>query len=141
MDTPPYLNDLTHLIIGKLIKVHRILGPGLLESIYRRCVAYELRQARCTVEEERTFPLVYEGMTFDCAFRVDVVVNGEVVVEIKAVDKLDPVHSAQLLSYLRLADCPVGLLANFHSPVLKDGLKRLVNGAPGTRPRSKGDME
>jgi GxxExxY protein len=129
MDVPEHLNELTHLIIGKLIRVHRVVGPGLLESVYRRCVAYELRQAGCRVEEERAIPLVYEEMTFDCAFRLDMIVNDQVVVEIKAVEALEPVHGSQLLTYLRLAQCPIGLLANFNTTVLKNGLKRFLNPA------------
>lgn len=144
MEIPAHVNELTHLIIGILIRVHRTLGPGLLESIYRRCVAYELRRAGCTVEEERPVPLVYGDLRFDCAYRVDMIVNNQVVLEIKSVERVEHVHGAQLLTYLRLTDCPVGLLVNFNTPVLKDGLKRFVNsrtndvaapGAPGPAPR------
>lgn len=126
MDLPQDLTDLTQRIIGVLIRVHASLGPGLLESIYRRCVAYELRQTGFKVDEERPIPLVYGDLRFDCAYRVDLTVNDTVVIEIKSVQHLEPVHGSQLLTYLRLTDCPVGLLANFNTPVLKGGLKRFV---------------
>jgi len=126
MDLPEHLNDLTHAIIGVMIRVHRVLGPGLLESIYRRCVAYELRQAGFKVDEERAVPLVYGDLRFDCAYRVDLLVNDQVVIEIKSVERLEPVHGSQLLTYLRLTSCPVGLLTNFNTDVLKNGLKRFV---------------
>jgi GxxExxY protein len=127
MDLPQDLTDLTQRIIAGMIRVHSSLGPGLLESIYRRCVAYELRGAGMKVDEERPIPLLYGEMKFDCAYRVDLIVNETVVIEIKSVEHLEPVHGAQLLTYLRLTDCPVGLLANFNTPVLKSGLRRFVN--------------
>ena len=127
MDLPSHLKDLTHNIIGCLIRVHRKLGPGLLESIYRRCSAYELKQAGFRVEEERWIPLEYGDLKFDCAYRIDLVINELVVLEIKAVERLDPVHGAQLLTYLRLTGCPVGLLVNFNAAVLKNGIKRFIN--------------
>jgi GxxExxY protein len=127
MDIPAPLNELTHAIIGTLIRVHRALGSGLLESVCRRCVAYELRQGGYKVEEERPVPLVYGDMRFDCAYRVDMVVNDQVVLVIKSVERLEHVHGSQLLTYLRLTGCPIGLLVNFNAPVLKDGLKRFVN--------------
>lgn len=129
MDIPATSNDLTHAIIGKLIRVHKALGPGLLESVCRRCVVYELRLAGYKVDEERAVPLVYGDMRFDCAYRLDVVVNDQVVLEIKSVERLEHVHGAQLLTYLRLTGCPIGLLVNFNTPVLKDGLKRFINWA------------
>lgn len=127
MEIPGELNDLTHAIIGILIRVHRILGPGLLESVCRRCVAYELRQAGYEVDEERAVPLVYGDMHFDCAYRLDMIVNDQVVLEIKSVERLEQVHGSQVLTYLRLTNAPIGLLVNFNSPVLKAGLKRFVN--------------
>jgi GxxExxY protein len=127
MDIPAALNELTHRIIGILIRVHRTLGPGLLESVYRRCVAYELRHAGLRVDEERAVPLVYGDMQFDCAYRADMVVNDQVLLEIKSVERLEQLHGSQLLTYLKLMNCPVGLLVNFNAPVLKDGLKRFVN--------------
>ncbi len=127
MDAPEHLNRLTHTIIGCLIRVHQKIGPGLLESIYRRCSAYELKRAGCRVEEERAIPLVYGDMTFECAYRVDLIVNDLVVLEIKSVERLESVHGSQLLTYLRLTGCPIGLLVNFNTPVLKSGIKRFIN--------------
>lgn len=134
MDIPAHVNALTALIIGRLIRVHRTVGPGLLESIYRRCVSYELQRAGCVVEEERKLPLIYEDLQFDCAYRLDMIVNDEVVLEIKSVQGLEQIHGAQLLTYLRLSNCPVGLLVNFNTPVLKDGLRRFINSRYATVP-------
>lgn len=133
MNVPEHLNELTHLIIGCLIRVHRQVGPGLLESTYKSCSAYELRQAGCAVDEERPLPLVYGDVKLECGYRLDVVVNELVIVEIKAVERLEPVHGAQVLTYLRLSGCPVGLLVNFNTPVLKAGIKRFIN-LPGFHP-------
>jgi GxxExxY protein len=129
MDVPAAFNELTYRIIGIMIRVHRILGPGLLESVYRRCVAYELRQAGFKVEEERPVPLVYGDMQFDCAYRADMIVNEQVLLEIKSVERLEQVHGSQLLTYLRMMNCPIGLLVNFNTAVLKEGVKRFVNSA------------
>lgn len=121
------LNDLTSEIIGSAIKVHRVLGPGLLESAYRVCLAHELRQLGRHVEIEKPIPVVYEGVKLKCGFRADLLVERSVIVECKAKDKLHPVDQAQLTSHLRLLDLRVGLLINFHQVVLKDGIKRIVN--------------
>ena len=121
------LNEITSAIIGAAIKVHKALGPGLLESAYRVCLAYELQKMGFTVEQEKPIPVVYEGVKLECGFRADLLVQGLVVVECKAKDKLHPVDQAQLMSHLRLLDLQVGLLINFHELVLKDGLKRIVN--------------
>lgn len=119
--------DITPLIIGAAIKVHRRLGPGLLESAYEACLAYELEQLGLRVERQKAIPLVYNTVKLECGFRADLVVNGMVVVEIKCKESLHPVDQAQLLSYLRLLDLQVGLLINFHVVILKDGIKRMVN--------------
>lgn len=121
------LNDLTELIIGAAIEVHRKLGPGLLESAYRVCLAYELRKRGLVVVEERPVPVVYDGVKLDCGFRADLVVNGLVAIELKAKSSLHPVDHAQLLSHLRLMNLSVGLLINFHEVKLIDGLHRIVN--------------
>ena len=121
------LNDLTATIIGAAIKVHRALGPGLLESAYRVCLAYELEKLGLQVEQEKPVPLVYEGIRLECGFRADLLVEGLVVVECKAREKLHPVDKAQVASHLRLLGLQVGLLINFHELVLKDGLHRIVN--------------
>ena len=121
------INELTSSIIGAAIKVHRTLGPGLLESAYRVCLAYELEKLGLRVEQERPIPVVYEDVKLECGFRADLVVEGRVVVECKAKEKLHPVDKAQVLSHLRLMGLQVGLLINFHEIVLKDGLQRIVN--------------
>jgi len=119
--------DTTPRIIGAAIKIHRSLGPGLLESAYEACLAYELDQLGLTVQRQKPVPLIYNSVKLDCGFRADLVVNGQVVVEIKCKEMLHPVDQAQLLSHLRLLDIRIGLLINFHVAVLKDGIKRMVN--------------
>jgi GxxExxY protein len=121
------INDLTSRIIKAAIEVHRNVGPGLLEAVYFACLVYELRRDSLSVECEQRLPVVYKGMTLDCHYRIDLVVQAHVVVELKAVDKVLPVHLAQLLTQLRLAHKPVGLLLNFNVPVMKEGISRLLN--------------
>lgn len=116
---------LTREIIRKAIAIHRVLGPGLLESVYEYFLAHELRKAGCTVEQQKPMAVEYEGQIVDMGFRPDLIVNGEVIVEVKTVQKLAPIHQAQLLSYLRLARIERGLLINFHAYTLRDGIKRL----------------
>jgi GxxExxY protein len=118
--------DLTEQIIGAAIEVHRKLGPGLLESVYRACLARELVLRGLSFEQEKPLPVEYKGVLIDCSYRLDLIVAGKVVVEVKAVDALLPVHEAQLLTYLKLTGCRVGLLINFNVPVLKNGIKRLA---------------
>ena len=124
------LDKISHRIIGAAIEVHRHLGPGLLESAYQSCLAFELKQLGLKVEEQKPLPVVYKQVKLDCGYRLDLVVEDEIIVEIKAIEKLLPIHDAQLLSYLRLAKKRAGLLMNFHVPVLKNGLKRIVNEFP-----------
>lgn len=119
--------DITSQIIGAAIKVHRKLGPGLLESAYEACLAYELEKLGFQVQRQKAVPLVYGMVKLECGFRADLVVDGRVVVEIKCKEALHPVDQAQLLSHLRLLDIQVGLLINFHVVLLKDGIKRIVN--------------
>ena len=119
--------DITPQIIGAAIKVHRRLGPGLLESAYETCLAYELEQLGLRVERQKAVPLLYNTIKLECGFRADLVVERKVVIEIKCKEALHPVDQAQLLSYLRLLDLQVGLLINFHVVLLKDGIKRMVN--------------
>jgi GxxExxY protein len=120
-------HDLTREIIGAAIKVHRELGPGLLESAYEACLAYELQKVGMAVERQKSVPLIYQNVKLDCGFRADLVVENRVVVETKCKDALHPVDDAQLLSHLRLLNIPVGLLINFHVVILRAGIKRLVN--------------
>jgi GxxExxY protein len=124
------LDSLTRRIIGGAIEVHRHLGPGLLESAYEACLAFELRELGLKVEQQRALPVVYKGVKLDCGYRLDLVVDERVVVEVKAIEQLAPIHEAQLLSYLRLSGIHVGLLINFHARMLKQGLKRIVNEFP-----------
>jgi GxxExxY protein len=117
---------LTREIIGAAIEVHRELGPGLLESAYRSCLARELSLRGLPFEQEKPLPVEYKGVRLECGYRLDFVVDGKVVVELKAVDEIHPVHEAQLLTYLKLTGCRVGLLLNLNVPVLRDGITRRV---------------
>ena len=125
MPSEPYDDPLTQRIIGLAIDVHRALGPGLLESAYEECLCFELTEAGLTFEQQRPLPVVYKSVKLDCGYRLDVVVEQRVVLEIKAVESLLPIHKAQLLTYLKLSGISAGLLMNFNSVVLKDGLRRL----------------
>jgi GxxExxY protein len=122
------INDLTQAIIGAAIEVHKRLGPGLLESAYRVCLAYELRKRGFEVQEEKPVPVIYDDVKLECGFRADLLVNGQVVVELKAKSEIHPVDKAQTLSHLRLLDLRFGLLINFHEVKLVDGVSRIVNG-------------
>jgi GxxExxY protein len=119
--------EITEKIIGAAIEVHRHLGPGLLESVYEATLAYELAQGGLTVERQKPVPIIYKGLAFEEGYRIDLLVDGAVVVELKCVDALLPIHEAQLLSYLKLTGLKVGLLINFKVPVLKQGIKRISN--------------
>jgi GxxExxY protein len=121
-------NALTERVIGLAIDVHRQLGPGLLESAYEECLCFELKQYGIVHCRQVPLPVVYKDVRLDCGYRMDVVVEEELVVEIKAVERLMPIHDAQMLTYLRLSGYKIGLLMNFNSVVLKDGLRRLVLG-------------
>lgn len=120
-------NELTHAIIGAAIEVHRRLSPGVLESAYQVCLAYELRKRGFEVEEEKPVPVIYDEVTLECGFRADLVVNGQVVVELKAKSAIHPVDKAQVLSHLRLLNLRFGLLINFYEEKLVDGVSRIVN--------------
>lgn len=119
---------ITEAIIGAAIEVHRQLGPGLFESTYEACLVYELRQSQWTVERQITLPVIYKGIQLEEGYRIDLLVEDKVIVEIKAVNTLQPIHEAQLLTYLKLSGRRVGLLINFAVPLLKNGIKRLING-------------
>ena len=126
---PEDLNAITQSIIGAALEVHRHLGPGLLEQAYEACLCFELMSRGHTVDRQKALPLTYKHQRLDCGYRIDLLVDGAVIVEVKAVERLEPVHAAQLLSYLRFAACQVGLLFNFNVKWLtQDGLKRVVNG-------------
>jgi GxxExxY protein len=120
-------NDLTGKIIGAAIEVHRTLGPGLLESTYEACLVFELQEKGLIVERQKPLPLVYKSVKLDSGYRLDLVVEGKVVVEIKSVSEVAAVHEAQLLSYLRLAGLQIGLLINFNVKMLKHGIHRIIS--------------
>jgi GxxExxY protein len=117
---------LTERIIGAAIEVHRHLGPGLLESTYQACLAYELTQRGMTIGFESPLPVIYKGIKIDCGYRLDIVVNDAVILELKSVENLAPIHEAQLITYLKLSGKRVGLLINFNVQFLKDGIVRRV---------------
>ena len=124
------LNVLTEVIVGVAIDVHREIGPGMLESAYEACLAFELLRRNLNVERQKPLPLTYQGQRLDCGFRIDLLVEAAVIIEIKSVERLERVHFAQLLSYLRFAECHVGLLVNFNVARLMHGVKRLINPTP-----------
>jgi len=121
------LNDLSETIIGGAIAVHRAIGPGLLESAYQACLAYELASRGLRVESQKPLRLVYRELTVNCAYRLDLVVERQIVVEVKAADRLLPVHQAQVMAYLKLGGYPLGLIFNFAAARLTDGLRRIIN--------------
>jgi GxxExxY protein len=119
-------NELTHEIIGAAIEVHRALGPGLLESAYEECLSQELVLRELRFERQKPIPLVYKDARLDCGFRIDVLVEGRIVVELKSIAALAPIHEAIMLTYLRLSRCRLGLLINFNVQTLKDGVRRFI---------------
>lgn len=118
-------NVLSEMIIGAAIKVHRNLGPGLLESVYEQCLCYELNKQGLFVEKQKPLPVFYDGINLDTGFRIDLMVESSIIVEIKAVIELTDIHLAQILTYLKLSGTPLGLLINFNVPLLKHGIKRV----------------
>ena len=119
--------DLTELIIGRSIEIHKKLGPGLMESVYQKILVHELEKAGCEVRAEVAIPLIWDGMQMDLGFRADIIVNNKVLLELKSIETCLPVHRKQLLTYLRITELKVGLLINFGDVVLKNGIHRLVN--------------
>lgn len=120
------LNDITYGIIGCAFKVHKALGPGLLESSYEACLFYELTKAGFVVERQKVLPLIYDEVKLDAGYRLDLVVNDSVIIEIKSVEELAPIHKAQVLTYLKLSKIKLGLLINFNTVDLKEGIQRLI---------------
>ncbi|HEV2186919.1 MAG TPA: GxxExxY protein [Stellaceae bacterium] len=119
-------NDpLTEKIIGFAIEVHRQLGPGLLESAYEECLCYELGLAKLAYRRQVSLPVTYKAVRLDCGYRIDIVVENRLIIELKAVERLIPIHEAQVITYLKLSSIPTGLLLNFNTPVLRDGIRRL----------------
>lgn len=121
-------NELTKIIIGAAIDVHRQLGPGLLESAYEACLCHELGLRQIPYERQKPLPVIYKGLSLECGYRIDVLVGEKVVLEIKSVEGLLPIHEAQMLTYMRLGGWKAGLLINFNVPLLKQGIRRLVLG-------------
>ena len=122
----PDSSSLTERVIGLAIEVHRHLGPGLLESAYEECLCFELKQAAIPFARQVALPVLYKGISLDCGYRMDLLVANELIIEIKAVERVIPIYEAQMLSYLRLSGHRIGLLMNFHSVLLKDGIRRFV---------------
>jgi GxxExxY protein len=133
-------DELSEKVIGACIEIHRHLGPGLLESAYEECLCHELSLAGVKFERQKTLPVSYKSVKLDCGYRLDVVLEGSLIVELKTVDQLLPIHEAQLLTYLKLSGISLGLLINFNVPTLKQGLKRIVNNFPdfSAPPRLRG---
>ena len=120
-------NEIANKMIGLAIEVHKALGPGLLESAYKECLYYKIKQAGFSVEKEKAMPVVFEEIKLDCGYRIDLLVENKLVIELKAVDTLNDVHLAQILTYLKLGKFRLGLLINFNVALLKNGIKRVIN--------------
>jgi GxxExxY protein len=121
-------NRLTSEIIGSAVEVHRHLGPGLLESTYEECMAFELQERKLVVQRQYEIPVLYKGNKLEQNYRIDLLVNNQVIIELKSIKKIEPIHDAQLLTYLKLANIRYGLLLNFNVPVMRQGIKRILNG-------------
>lgn len=129
METKNYTeNELSKFVFEAALKVHRTLGPGLLESAYQECLFYELTKTELFVQKEKALPLIYETVKLDCGYRLDIIVENKLIVEVKSVEALNDIHLAQVLTYLKLADCKLGLLINFNVILIKDGVRRIING-------------
>ncbi|MDE3237094.1 MAG: GxxExxY protein [Bacteroidota bacterium] len=122
-------NELANIVFNQGLKLHKALGPGLLESAYEECLFYELINAGIQVERQKPLPLVYENVKLEIGYRVDFLIEKKLIVEIKSVDSLNDIHLAQVLTYLRLSHCKLGLLINFNTLLFKDGVKRVINGS------------
>jgi len=121
-------NDIANKVIGLAIEVHKTLGPGLLENTYKECLLFKLNETGLSSEKEKAVPLIYNGVKLDCGYRVDILVMNKLVLEIKSVEALNEIHFAQVLTYLRLGSFKLGLLMNFNELLLKDGIRRIING-------------
>jgi GxxExxY protein len=122
-------NEISKIVFECALKVHRNLGPGLLESAYEECLFYELKKANLFVEKQKGMPLIYEDVKLDIGYRIDIIVENKFIVEIKSVEDLNDVHLAQIITYLKLSNCKLGLLINFNVNLLKNGVKRVINGS------------
>ena len=121
------INQLSSKIIGAAIEVHKALGPGLLESAYEKCLCHELKLRGLLFDNQKPLPLVFKGEKLDCGYRLDIVVENAIILELKSCEKIEPIHKAQLLTYLKLSGLRLGLVLNFNVPVMRDGIKRIVN--------------
>ena len=121
------INELSSKIIGAAIEVHKALGPGLLESAYEKCLCHELKLRGLSFESQKPVPLVFKGEKLDCGYQLDIVVENTIIIELKSCEKIEPIHKAQLLTYLKLTGLKLGLLLNFNMPAMRDGIVRLVN--------------
>ena len=122
-------NEISKIVFESALKVHKVLGPGLLESAYGECLFYELKKSNLKVEKQKALPLIYEEVKLDVGYRIDMIIENKFIIEVKSVETLTDVHLAQLLTYLRLSDCRLGLLINFNVKLLKEGVRRVINGA------------
>lgn len=121
-------NELSNLVIGQALEVHSVLGPGLLESAYKECLYYKIARSGLNIEKEKAMPLIFDEVRLDCGYRIDLLVERKLVIEIKSVEAISDIHLAQTLTYMRLGNYKLGLLLNFNVVRLKDGIKRVVNG-------------
>ena len=121
-------NEIASIVFESALKVHKRLGPGLLESAYEECMFYELKKTNLKVEKQKALPLIYDEVRLDIGYRLDLIIEDKFIVEIKAVESLNDIHLAQILTYLRLSNCKLGLLINFNVILLKNGVKRVING-------------
>ena len=121
-------NEIAHKVIGLAIEVHSALGPGLLESAYKECLYYKIKESRLSVQKEKPMPLIFEGVKLECGYRIDLLVENKLVIEIKSVEALNDVHLAQTLTYMKLGNYKLGLLINFNVALLKNGIRRVING-------------
>jgi GxxExxY protein len=121
-------NEISKIVFESALKVHKNLGPGLLESAYEECLFYELKKSNLIVEKQKALPLIYDEVKLDVGYRIDIIVENKFIIEVKSVESLNEVHLAQVLTYLRLSNCKLGLLINFNVKLLKDGVRRIING-------------
>lgn len=121
-------NEISKIVVDAGLKVHRTLGPGLLESAYEACLYHELSSRNLLVEKQKPLPLIYEGVILEAGYRIDLLVENKLIIEIKSADSLHPLHEAQLLTYLKVSNCKLGLLMNFNTVLFKDGVRRYING-------------
>jgi GxxExxY protein len=121
-------NELSKIVFDLGLKVHRNLGPGLLESSYEECLFYELKKSTLKVERQKILPVIYEGIQMETSYRIDIMIEDKIIIELKSVELVNDLHLAQLLTYLKLSNCKLGLLINFNVPLFKNGVKRVING-------------